>query len=139
MPAFPRTSSPPAPAGVTATIGYSWPYPVTRCSTRRRGYRWFEYALPHVLVAVDSRVELFPAEVWQQYEAVGNGAGDWRTQLERLDVAFVVTTAREVAFAERLLSAGWTELYRDADGAVFGGPRTIGAVTSRTARLDSRP
>jgi hypothetical protein len=80
---------------------------------------WFEYAVPNALVAVDSRIELFSRDVWARYESVAAGVDGWDDQLEAWDVAFVVTLARDTAFAERLEAAGWRELYRDAEGAVF--------------------
>ena len=43
----------------------------------------------------------------------------WEEQLTTWDVRFVVTLARDAAFAERLVGAGWQEVYRDADGAVY--------------------
>ena len=43
---------------------------------------WFEYAVPDVLVAIDSRIELFPPEVWDQYEQVVAGVEGWDAQLQ---------------------------------------------------------
>jgi hypothetical protein len=80
---------------------------------------WLEYSTPHLLVAVDSRVELIPPEIWRRYESVLAGVGDWQAELDTWNVAFVVTTAQQTAFTERLLGAGWVEVYRGADGVVL--------------------
>ena len=108
----------PAPAGVTSTLR-DLARPGDRIFNPQSWGSWFEYALPDQLVAVDSRIELFTPEVWQRYEQVAAGVGDWDDQLEAWDVAFVVTLARDTAFAERLVAAGWRELHRDAEGAVY--------------------
>ena len=56
------------PGGITAALA----------TTVRSGDRlyhpqpwgsWFEFALPQVTVAVDSRFELFPDAVWADYDA----------------------------------------------------------------------
>lgn len=108
----------PAPAGITATLR-DLAAPGDRVFNPQLWGSWFEYALPDLLVAVDSRIEMFPAEVWARYESVAAGVGDWEGQLDQWGVSFVVTLAKDTAFADRLSAAGWHELYRDADGAVF--------------------
>ena len=47
------------------------------------------------------------------------GVEGWEDQLATWDVRFVVVLPTDTAFASRLVDAGWTELYRDADGAVY--------------------
>jgi hypothetical protein len=83
---------------------------------------WFEFAMPDLPVAVDSRVEIFPDEVWDDYFAVTRGGDGWRDVLARWSPALVV--AEDPAFAERLVAEGWTTLYSDADGAVLRAPGT---------------
>ncbi len=105
---------------------------------------WFEYALPDLPVAIDSRIELFPPETWEAYAAVGAGVEGWEMQLDTWDVRFVAVGPEQTAFHDRLLGAGWLERYAGADGALLSRPvqastRTIGAVTSRTGSLDSQP
>ena len=38
---------------------------------------WFEFAVPDLPVAIDSRIELFPAQVWDDYAAVVGGREGW--------------------------------------------------------------
>ena len=65
---------------------------------------WFEYAVPDVLVAIDSRIELFPPEVWDQYEQVVAGVDGWEEQLATWEVELVVVDADQTGF--RALARG---------------------------------
>ncbi len=80
---------------------------------------WFELALPDVLVALDSRIEFFPIEVWDDYERVVAGGDGWEERLATWDVAIVVVEDSDGPFAARLEGAGWERTYVDSDGAVF--------------------
>jgi hypothetical protein len=81
-----------------------------------------EFAVPDLLVAVDSRVELFPASVWADYDAVRAGAAGWEGILERWTVTLVALEPGEVAMKERLEAAGWTLVSTDASGSVLRRP-----------------
>jgi hypothetical protein len=109
----------PAPPGITAAVRDA-ASPGDHVYVPQIWGSWFEYAVPNVLVAVDSRIELFPLDVWQRFDAVSAGRGDWQTQLEDWNVGLVVTAPTDEGFSARLRAAGWLELYRDGDGAVFG-------------------
>lgn len=108
----------PAPAGVTAALR-DLAMPGDRVFNPQVWGSWLEYAVPKTLVAVDSRIELFTRDVWDRYERVAAGVGDWQGQLDSWDVRFVLTLARDTAFAERLEAGGWREVYRDDEGAVY--------------------
>jgi hypothetical protein len=129
-----------APSGITGALR-EIVVPGERIFNPQIWGSWFIYALPDATVAIDSRIELFPAAVWNDYEAVVDGVEGWQQQLEEWGVTLVVTSAAGGAGMDaRLQGEGWSEVYRDATGAVFASPtRTIGAVTIRTGRLDSRP
>ena len=83
---------------------------------------WFEFAVPDVRVALDSRIEFFPPHVWEDYESVVAGDEGWEERLATWNVVVVVVQAQDSAFRERLIAAGWTEAYRDADGAILRSP-----------------
>ena len=83
---------------------------------------WFEYAVPDVLVAIDSRIELFPPEVWDQYEGVVAGVEGWDEQLATWGVEFVVVDEDHTDFRGRLEGAGWEVVTEDEDGAVLQAP-----------------
>jgi hypothetical protein len=125
-PADPGTGSPAglltdAPSGVTASLKT-----VARAGDRlfnpQRWGSWFEYAIPDVLVAVDSRVEIFPASVWTAYDAVRAGAPGWQQVLSDWDVDLVATEPEDRAFLERLRTAGWSVLSSDDSGSVLRRP-----------------
>ena len=82
---------------------------------------WLELEAPHYTYAVDSRIELFPASVWAEYDAVETGTTACPAALGRYDVALVVTEAETDAALETALSrAGWARVFTDADGSIWG-------------------
>ncbi len=94
---------------------------------------WFEFALPDLPVAIDSRIELFPPEVWDTYENIVAGGEDWTAQLRGWGVTIVVVAHRDAAMAARLPAAGWQQVYADADGSIWV-PATAGAAGLATSR-----
>jgi hypothetical protein len=82
---------------------------------------WFEFATPRARVVLDSRIELFPADVWDRYEAVAAGGPEWRAILDAWGVTLVIATNdRPGGLLEQLATdAGWREAYSDADGRLF--------------------
>ncbi len=82
---------------------------------------WFEFATPEARVVLDSRIELFPADVWDRYEAVAAGSPEWRGILDAWGVTLVIATNdRPGGLLEQLAAdAGWREAYSDADGRLF--------------------
>ena len=54
-----------APPGITARCA-TWPSPATGVFNPQPWGSWFEFALPDLPVAIDSRIELFPAQVWDR-------------------------------------------------------------------------
>jgi hypothetical protein len=74
---------------------------------------WFEYSLFDDPVMVDSRIELFPNEVWQDYDtAIVAGAG-WQAILDRYEIGAVILPPGAVLARELRDDAGWM---LDADG-----------------------
>ena len=109
-----------APPGVTAALR-DLTEPGDRVFNPQVWGSWFEFAVPEVKVALDSRIEFFPVEVWDAYEAVFIGRDDWESRLASWGVAAVVVEDPEGSFAARLEAAGWERAYVDEDGAIFTG------------------
>jgi hypothetical protein len=63
---------------------------------------WFEYAVPQLRVAVDSRIELFPPAVWAEAARVAAAEGDWQAILDRYVVEAVVVSLDESALIAAL-------------------------------------
>ena len=82
---------------------------------------WLEFAVPNRLVAVDSRVELFPPAVWDDYEAVSGGNSNWSTVLDRWSTQAVVARSDQQAGLLPLISQDprWRLAFRDATASVF--------------------
>jgi hypothetical protein len=110
-----------APSGVTATLRTAG-RPGDHVLNPQPWGSWFEFAVPNRLVAVDSRVELFPASVWTEYDDVRTGAPGWESILGRWGVTVAVVDDAEGDLARRLVTAGWTTTYAGDDGAVLTAP-----------------
>ncbi|MEA2519787.1 MAG: hypothetical protein QOF49_1867 [Chloroflexota bacterium] len=83
---------------------------------------WFEYAVPVAPVFVDSRIELFRPEIWDEYDVVVDGGDGWADILRSRGVTIVVAADRigRVPLASRLeRDAAWHAVYADADGTIF--------------------
>ncbi len=107
-----------APSGITATLR-DISGPDDRLFNPQSCGSWFEFALPDLPVALDSRIEVFPPEVWDDYQAVIDGVEGWQDLLDRWGVTIVVTLDGDDALDARLTANGWREIHRDDDGAVF--------------------
>ena len=73
---------------------------------------WFEWAAPEQAYFIDSRFELFPADVWADHAALqGPGAGE---VLDRWAADVVVVPA-----GEAMPSGPWDRAWEDADGTIL--------------------
>ena len=108
-----------APPGITAALRTS-SAPGDRIFNPQVWGSWLVYAMPDRSIAIDSRIEFFPAQVWRDYERVLAGADGWQETLQAWDVNLVVVEGHEGAgLAARLAGVGWREIYRDPDGLIL--------------------
>ncbi len=109
-----------APPGLTTAV-LAEAQPDDRIWNAQRWGSWLEFAVPGAPVAVDSRIELIPADAWTDHLALSAGSSDWASILDRRGVTMVVASATEQHALIPLLraSAAWRQLAADADGAVF--------------------
>jgi hypothetical protein len=109
-----------APSGLTATLRIMVSADDRLLNPQPWG-SWFEFALPRLPVAIDSRIEVFPRSVWDDYETVSSAGAGWLAILDRWGVTMVATSrdgdARLVAALAS--NAGWHQVYADADGLLF--------------------
>lgn len=78
-------------------------------------------AQPEYPVFIDSRVELFSEEVWDDYLAISAARWDWEERLDRYEVK---TLFLDPGYAENLVEAAsasprWVEAYRDDIVVIF--------------------
>ncbi len=107
-----------APAGITAALR-GLARPGDHVLNPQPWGSWFEFALPDVAVAIDSRIEVFPADVWTEIDGIRSGAEGWQESLARWKVTIVVAEHDEAPLVSRLQAAGWRQAYEDPDGFVL--------------------
>jgi len=110
-----------APPGITAALR-GFVRPGDRLFNPQPWGSWFEFALPETPVFIDSRIELFPAAVWDDYDAITDGRADWQARLEHWDVTVIVAVDKLGALPlTRRLGADpdWRQAYADEDGRIF--------------------
>jgi hypothetical protein len=71
---------------------------------------------------MDSRIELYPAAVWDDYDGVIAGSEGWEDRLTSWGVTIAVMAKRDQAMADRLAAIGWRSVYSDADGSISIAP-----------------
>jgi hypothetical protein len=81
---------------------------------------WFEFAVPDVPVFVDSRIELLPQDVWDDYGEVAFAGDGWREALERWQPDAIVANTEHWDLIPRLRDdPAWRVAYEDEDGVLF--------------------
>jgi hypothetical protein len=80
---------------------------------------WFEYSLSDDPVMVDSRIELFPGEVWQDYDTAIVAGEGWEAILDRNEIAGVILPPGAVLAREVRDDAAWTLEADGPAGSVF--------------------
>jgi len=88
---------------------------------------WLEFAVPGELVAVDSRIELFPTSIWDDVDRVSRGGPDAIPILDRYHPDFVVVERPAQTALEDALSAtpAWACIYQDVDGSIWARADTV--------------
>jgi hypothetical protein len=109
-----------APSGITAALRMT-ATDQDRLFNPQPWGSWFEFAQPSVPVAIDSRIEVFPARVWDDYATVSSAGPGWATILDGWGVTMIVATPSQDAALVAALSGdrGWRRAYADADGLLF--------------------
>jgi len=107
-----------APSGITGALR-QLSKPGDRVLNAQAWGSWFEYVLPDRRYAIDSRIEFFPAEVWDDYLRVISGAEGWQERLASWAPAWVVVEGEDPALEARLEEEGWEVAYRDDDGVIL--------------------
>jgi hypothetical protein len=83
---------------------------------------WLEFAVPGNLYGFDSRIELYPPELWSDYDTVQSGRTPALGTLDSHGIDIVVTEAgaSHAALDGALEASGrWDRAYEDADGSIW--------------------
>lgn len=118
-----------APIGI-ATAARTLLSPGARVWVPQHWGSWFEFAAPDLLVAVDSRIELFPAVVWNDHLTLISASPGWADVLDRWQVDAVVVERNGPLAAALSASGGWLCVGSDDQAATF--VRTASGGTSST-------
>lgn len=88
---------------------------------------WLEFAVPGELVAVDSRIELFPTPIWDDVDRVSSGSPDAIAILDRYHPDLVVVERPAQSALESALTAtpAWACIYQDVDGSIWARSDTV--------------
>jgi hypothetical protein len=105
-----------APSGLAAALPAHAPSGM-RVFVPQTWGSWFEWAVPDALYFVDSRFELFPAQVWADNDAISGGGQAALEALDRWQVAVVVLPTGWTPPA-----GAWTTAYEDDDGSILVRP-----------------
>jgi hypothetical protein len=110
-----------APPGITVALR-QMARPSDRLFEPQPWGSWFEFALPDLPVAIDSRIELFPPAVWDTYANIQAGGDGWASQLKGWGATIVVADHDATSLVARLSAARWRSVYTDADGSILVAP-----------------
>jgi hypothetical protein len=109
-----------APSGVTAQLR-SIVRPGDRIFQPQPWGSWFEFAFPEASVAVDSRIEMFPPMVWDEYDEVINGGSRANELLDSWQVT--IATARPDGDGGLIgvldANRAWVKVFGDQEGVVY--------------------
>jgi hypothetical protein len=116
-----------APPGITAYVQQHIP-PGAKMFVHQPWGSWFEYVTPDRPVFTDSRIEIIPKDIWEDYGQVGFAGADWRDVLDkwRPDVIIAAKDWDLIPDLEKS-DSGWVRVYLDDDGEIFV-PRVTGGL-----------
>ena len=101
---------------------------------------WFEWAAPDARYFIDSRFELFPAEVWADYETLrGTDAAAAAEVLDRWQVDVVVVPAGAAPPHGDVDAARERHRRRGLHEGPLNGPVPSGGASAGTSLVESRP
>jgi hypothetical protein len=80
---------------------------------------WFEWAVPDARYFVDSRIELFPAGVWSDYDTVANGSDGWQAILDEDDVGVVAVGLDSPLRPLIAVESGWCTALEGGDATLY--------------------
>lgn len=82
---------------------------------------YLEFALPERPVWIDTRVQLFPVEQWQQYSDITFAYAGWQKELEATGAnLLMISTTRQPRLVEAIQQESqWCKLYEDETALIY--------------------
>jgi hypothetical protein len=110
------TTTPTRAAEVVCQLG-----PDARLFNNQAYGSYLAWACPSIPLFIDTRVELYPTEQWQDYIRIVNALHDWDARLRKYGVntLFVQKESEKELIAAARASGEWTMLYEDEDAALM--------------------
>lgn len=130
-----------APSGLTVAVDE---LPAgTRLLAHQPWGSWLEFSVRDVPLFVDSRIELYPRDVWDAYREVGFSGARWREALEDFGVEAIVADADDWDLIPILRDdPAWRVAYEDEEGVLFvrarGGDYSLDPTVTRPERAAVR-
>ena len=107
-----------APSQLAATLREEAP-PNARVFAPQTWASWFEWAAPDGLVFVDSRIELFDAATWRDYDTVTGAGAGWQAVLDGHSVTYLLVRSGDPLAAAVASDRTWCAVQTDGDGALY--------------------
>jgi hypothetical protein len=78
-------------------------------------------AQPDYPVFVDSRIELYPLNIWDDYLIISSGVFDWEARLDQYQInTLMLEPVKQIGLIEQAArSPNWIEVYRDNQAVIF--------------------
>ena len=80
---------------------------------------WFEFVYPEDPVYSDSRIEIFPRQIWKDYSQVAFAGAGWRAVLDRWQPDAIVAKSSWDLIPYLKADPAWTLVHQDKDGLLF--------------------
>ena len=82
---------------------------------------YLEWACPALPIFMDTRFELYPTDMWQDYISIANGVSGWESKLAKygIDVLFLRKTPLGPLVTVARSSPAWQILYEDTDAIIL--------------------
>jgi len=107
------------PPGITRYVQEHVP-PGARMFVHQPWGSWFEFITPDRPVFTDSRIEIIPKDIWDDYGQVGFAGAHWRAVLAKWHPDVIVAAENWDLIPDlEAPGSGWTEVYHDDDGKIF--------------------
>jgi len=99
------------------------------------------WACPKLPVFIDTRIELYSSDFWEEYFAIELGRYDWEKVVEKHKITYLMLSRRYQTAAIQAASESprWREIYRDDRAVIFEKREAIGPLAFRLSQEPTPP